>query len=161
LAVRRLHVMAGITLGIELEKANATFLSNLEFALGQAADRDLFIVVEPINNRDFPGYYLTTVEQAAAILAELEDPRLRIQLDWYHTQIMGGDLTRRTERFFADIGHIQVAGVPDRGEPDCGELNFSHLFRFIDKLGYEGWIGCEYKPAGKTEEGLAWLKPWL
>jgi hydroxypyruvate isomerase len=161
LAVRRLHVMAGITLGIELEKANATFLSNLEFALGQAADRDLFIVVEPINNRDFPGYYLTTVEQAAAILAELEDPRLRIQLDWYHTQIMGGDLTRRTERFFADIGHIQVAGVPDRGEPDCGELNFSHLFRFIDKLGYQGWIGCEYKPAGKTEEGLAWLKPWL
>ena len=74
---------------------------------------------------------------------------------------MGGDLTRRTERFFADIGHIQVAGVPDRGEPDSGELNFSHLFRFIDKLGYEGWIGCEYKPAGKTEEGLAWLKPWL
>jgi hydroxypyruvate isomerase len=153
--------MPGITQGIELEKAKATFLSNLEFALGQAADRDLLILIEPINNRDFPGYYLTKVEQAAAILAELENPRLRIQLDWYHAQIMGGDLTRRTERFFADVGHIQVAGVPDRGEPDHGELNFSHLFRFIDKLGYEGWIGCEYKPAGKTEEGLAWLKPWL
>jgi hydroxypyruvate isomerase len=161
LQVRRLHVMAGITKGIELEKAKATFLSNLEFALAQTADRDLLIVIEPINNRDFPGYYLTTVEQAGAILAELENPRLRIQLDWYHAQIMGGDLTRRTERFFADVGHIQVAGVPDRGEPDRGELNFSHLFRFIDKLGYEGWIGCEYKPAGKTEEGLAWLNPWL
>lgn len=161
LQVRRLHVMAGITKGIESEKAKATFLSNLEFALGQAADRDLLIVIEPINNRDFPGYYLTTVEQAAAILAELENPRLKIQLDWYHAQIMGGDLTRRTERFFADVGHIQVAGVPDRGEPDRGELNFSHLFRLIDKLGYDGWIGCEYKPAGNTEEGLGWLKSWL
>jgi 2-dehydrotetronate isomerase len=161
LEVRRLHVMAGITEGIEQEKARATFLSNLEFALGQIADRDLFILLEPINNRDFPGYYLSTVEQAAAILDELKHPRLRIQLDWYHAQIMGGDLTRRTERFFGDIGHIQVAGVPDRGEPDVGEVNFSHLFNLVDKLGYEGWIGCEYKPTGKTENGLDWVKPWL
>jgi hydroxypyruvate isomerase len=161
LEVRRLHVMAGITQGIELERAHATFLSNLEFALGQTADLDLLFVLEPINNRDFPGYYLSTVEQAAAILADLKHPRLRIQLDWYHTQILGGDLTRRTERFFADISHIQVAGVPDRGEPDRGEINFSHLFRLVDNLGYEGWIGCEYKPAGKTEDGLAWAEPWL
>jgi 2-dehydrotetronate isomerase len=161
LEVRRLHIMAGITQDIEMEKANAAFLSNLEFALDQAADRDLRFVVEPINNRDFPGYHLTTIEQASTILSELKHPRLKIQLDWYHAQIMGGDLSRRTERFFPDIGHIQVAGVPDRGEPDRGELNFSHLFRLIDKLGYQGWIGCEYKPAGKTEEGLAWLKPWL
>jgi 2-dehydrotetronate isomerase len=161
LEVRRLHIMAGITHGIESEKAHATFLSNLEFALGQAADLDLHIVLEPINNRDFPGYYLTTVEQAAAILTELKHPRLRMQLDWYHAQIMGGDLTRRTEGFFAEIGHIQVAGVPDRGEPDRGEVNFGHLFDLVDKLGYPGWIGCEYKPAGRTEDGLAWVKPWL
>jgi 2-dehydrotetronate isomerase len=161
LEVRRLHVMAGITQGIESEKAHATFLSNLEFALGQSTDLDLLIVLEPINYRDFPGYHLTTVEQAAAILAKLNHPRLRIQLDWYHAQIMGGDLTRRTERFFADIGHIQIAGVPDRGEPDRGEVNFSHLFKLVDQLGYDDWIGCEYKPAGRTEDGLAWVKPWL
>jgi 2-dehydrotetronate isomerase len=161
LEVRRLHVMAGITEGIGQEKARATLLSNLAFALGQIADLDLFILLEPINNRDFPGYYLSTIEQAAAILAELKHTKLRIQLDWYHAQIMGGDLTQRTERFFRDIGHIQVAGVPDRGEPDVGEVNFSHLFKLVDKLGYEGWIGCEYKPAGKTENGLDWLKPWL
>jgi 2-dehydrotetronate isomerase len=159
LAVPRLHVMAGITRGIEQENASATFLSNLEFALGQTTH--LEFLIEPINNRDFPGYYLTTIEQAAGILAAVKHPRLRIQLDWYHAQIMGGDLCRRTERFFADVGHVQVAGVPDRGEPDQGEVNFSHLFRLVDKLGYEGWIGCEYKPAGKTEEGLAWLSPWL
>jgi hydroxypyruvate isomerase len=73
---------------------------------------------------------------------------------------MGGDLTRRTERFFSDVGHIQVAGVPDRGEPDRGEVNFSHLFRLADKLGYGGWIGCEYKPAARTEDGLGWLRPF-
>jgi 2-dehydrotetronate isomerase len=161
LDVRRLHIMAGITRGIESEKVHATFLSNIELALGEAADLDLLILLEPINHRDIPGYYLTTVEQAAAILTELKHPRLKIQLDWYHLQIMGGDLSRRTERFFSDIGHIQIAGVPDRSEPDHGEINFSHLLRLIDKLGYDGWIGCEYKPAGKTEDGLAWLKPWL
>ena len=159
LEVPRLHVMAGITQGIDPEKARATFLSNLEFALGQTADLDL--VIEPINNRDFPGYYLTTIEQAAAILGALKHSRLKIQFDWYHAQIMGGDLSRRTELFFADIGHIQVAGVPDRGEPDRGEVNFPYLFKLVDKLGYEGWIGCEYKPVGKTEDGLAWVEPWL
>jgi 2-dehydrotetronate isomerase len=158
LAVPRVHVMAGIAQGIEPERARATFLSNLEFALGQTADLNLLI--EPINNRDFPGYYLTTIEQAAAVLAALKHSRLKIQLDWYHAQIMGGDLGRRTERFFGDIGHIQVAGVPNRGEPDRGEVNFSYLFKLVDKLGYDGWIGCEYKPAGKTEDGLDWMRPF-
>jgi 2-dehydrotetronate isomerase len=159
LEVPRLHVMAGISKGIEPEKARATFLANLEYALSQTASLDLLI--EPINSRDFPGYYLTTIEQAAAILDALKHPRLKIQLDWYHTQIMGGDLSRRTERFLADIGHIQVAGVPDRSEPDRGEVNFSYLYKLVDKLGYGGWIGCEYRPAGRTEEGLEWVKWWF
>jgi hydroxypyruvate isomerase len=158
LAVPRLHVMAGIPEGVEPEKARATFLSNLEFALGQTPDLDLLI--EPINNRDFPGYYLTTIEQAAAILETVKHSRLKIQLDWYHAQIMGGDLCRRTERFLGQVGHMQVAGVPDRSEPDRGEVNFAHLFRLVDQLGYQGWIGCEYQPAGKTEDGLAWLRPF-
>jgi hydroxypyruvate isomerase len=161
LRVPRLHVMAGITEGREPEKAHATFLSNLRFVLERTADLDLLITLEPINARDIPGYYLSRLEQAAAILGELRHPRLKIQLDWYHLQIMGGDLTRRTERVFSEIGHIQIAGVPDRSEPDCGEVNFSHLLKLVDQLGYQGWIGCEYKPAGKTEDGLAWLKPWL
>ena len=161
LGVGRLHVMAGIVPAMELERARATFLSNLEFALGETNDRDVLILVEPINSRDIPGYFLSTIEQAAAILTEIKHPRLKIQLDWYHAQIMGGDLTRRTERFFSDVAHIQVAGVPDRGEPDQGEVHFSYLFRLVDQLAYEGWIGCEYKPAAKTEDGLSWLKPWL
>jgi 2-dehydrotetronate isomerase len=161
LGVDRLHVMAGITQGMELEKVRATFLSNLEFVLGQTNDRDVLVLLEPINSRDIPGYYLSTVEQAAAILAEIKHPRLKIQLDWYHAQIMGGDLTRRTERYFPDVGHIQIAGVPDRGEPDRGEVHFSHLFSLVDDLGYEGWIGCEYRPADKTEDGLSWLQRWL
>ena len=161
LQVRRLHVMAGITYGVEPEKAQATFLSNIEFVLDQTAGLDLLITLEPINDRDIPGYYLSRLEQAATILAELKHPKLKIQLDWYHAQIMGGDLTRRTESLLPEVGHIQIAGVPDRSEPDRGEVNFSHLFTLVDKLGYENWIGCEYKPAAKTEDGLAWVKPWL
>jgi 2-dehydrotetronate isomerase len=161
LSVQRLHLMAGITSGIEPAEAHRTYLSNIDFVLEQSSGRDLWITLEPINLRDIPGYHVSTVEQAAAILEELKHPRLKIQLDWYHLQIMGGDLTRKTERYFSDIGHIQVAGVPVRREPDEGEVNFSHLFRMVDKLGYDGWIGCEYKPAGRTEDRLTWVKPWL
>ena len=161
LNVQRLHVMAGSMNGLDPVKMRATYLANIEFALERTADLDALVTLEPINNRDIPGYFLSTIEQTAAILAELTHPRLKIQMDWYHLQIMGGDLTRRTERFFSEVGHIQVAGVPDRSEPDRGEVNSSHLFELVDQLGYEGWIGCEYKPAGRTEEGLAWVRPWL
>jgi hydroxypyruvate isomerase len=159
LNVDRLHVMAGITSNIDPAKAQATYLANIRFALDQIAGSDRLITLEPINDRDIPGYFLRTVEQAADILAELNHPQLKIQLDWYHVQIMGGDLTRRTRQFFPQVGHIQLAGVPDRNEPDRGEVNFSHLFRLVDELGYAGWIGCEYRPLGKTEDGLTWLKP--
>jgi len=91
------------------------------------------------------------------ILNEISHPAQQIQFDWYHSQIMGGDLTRRTEKFFSKIGHFQVAGVPDRAEPNLGEVNFAHLFRLVDSLRYSGWIGCEYRPKGRTEEGLGWL----
>jgi 2-dehydrotetronate isomerase len=159
LNVDRLHVMAGITSNIDPAKAQAAYLANIQFAIEQIAGSDRLITLEPINDRDIPGYFLRTVEQAADILAELNHPQLKIQLDWYHVQIMGGDLTRRTRQFFPQVGHIQLAGVPDRNEPDRGEVNFSHLFRLVDELDYEGWIGCEYRPLGKTEDGLSWLKP--
>jgi hydroxypyruvate isomerase len=153
----RIHVMSGITKDCDQAQAHHTFLTNLEYALQKAENAELSILIEPINTRDFPGYFLTTVEQADSILQELSHPALKIQFDWYHAQIMGGDLARRTEKFFPGIGHFQLAGVPDRAEPDLGEVNFPYLFNLVDALHYDGWIGCEYRPKGRTEEGLGWL----
>ena len=157
LGCNRIHVMSGITATFDPTEAHGTFLTNLEYALGKVENSGFSILIEPINTRDFPGYYLTTVEQADGILDEISNPALKIQFDWYHAQIMGGDLARRTEKFFSKIGHFQVAGVPDRAEPDSGEVNFPYLFRLVDTLQYDGWIGCEYRPKGRTEEGLGWL----
>ena len=156
-----LHVMAGITDGIDPERALKTYLSNIQFVLDETKGTDLIVTLEPINSRDIPGYFLTTIEQAALILAELNHPRLKIQLDWYHLQIMGGDLSRRTTQFLPQVGHIQVAGVPHRDEPDRGGINFAYLFELIDRLGYQGWIGCEYRPATRTVDGVGWLKRFV
>jgi 2-dehydrotetronate isomerase len=153
----RIHVMSGITRDWDQTEAHRTFLTNLEYTLQKVGNAGLSILIEPINTRDFPGYFLTTVEQADGILQELSHPALKIQFDWYHAQIMGGDLARRTEKFFPKIGHFQLAGVPDRAEPDLGEVNFPYLFNLVDALHYDGWIGCEYRPKGRTEEGLGWL----
>ena len=157
LGCNRIHVMAGITKNVTPETARRTLIGNLEYALQKVAHSDLSLLLEPINIRDMPGYFLTTIEQADALLDELGSPRLKIQFDWYHAQIMGGDLTRRTQKFFPKIGHFQLAGVPDRSEPNLGEINFAHLFRTVDTLQYQGWIGCEYRPADRTEKGLGWL----
>jgi 2-dehydrotetronate isomerase len=157
LGCQRIHIMSGITEALDQTAAHRTFLANLEYALGKVENSGLSILIEPINTRDFPGYHLTTVEQADGILQELSHPALKIQFDWYHAQIMGGDLARRTEKYFSKIGHFQLAGVPDRGEPDQGEVNFPYLFHLVDSLQYDGWIGCEYRPKGETGEGLGWL----
>jgi 2-dehydrotetronate isomerase len=154
---QRIHVMSGITAGAEEKRVHQTFLDNLQYVLKKIENSGISILIEPINTRDFPGYFLSTVEQANDILQELSHPALKIQFDWYHAQIMGGDLARRTEKFFSKIGHFQLAGVPDRAEPDFGEVNFPYLFQLVDSLHYDGWVGCEYKPKGQTEEGLGWL----
>ena len=154
---KRIHVMSGITGKSDPAQAYRTFLANLEYALEKIENSDLSILVEPINTRDIPGYYLSTVEQADGVLQELSHPALKIQFDWYHAQIMGGDLARRTEKYFSKIGHFQLAGVPDRAEPDQGEVNYPYLFNLVDSFQYDGWIGCEYRPQGRTEEGLGWL----
>ena len=154
---KRIHVMSGITRGSNQTEADRTLLTNLEYALHKVENSGVTILIEPINARDFPGYYLTTVEQADRIRQELSHPALKIQFDWYHAQIMGGDLARRTEKFFSEIGHFQLAGVPDRAEPDSGEVYFPYLFHLVDSLHYDGWIGCEYRPNGRTEDGLGWL----
>jgi 2-dehydrotetronate isomerase len=154
---QRIHVMSGITGELDQTEAHRTYLTNLQYALSKVANSGVTILIEPINTRDIPGYFLTTVEQADSILQELSHPALKIQFDWYHAQIMGGDLARRTEKFFSKIEHFQLAGVPDRAEPDIGEVNFPYLFQLVDSLHYDGWIGCEYRPKGRTEDGLGWF----
>jgi 2-dehydrotetronate isomerase len=161
LQVPSLHVMSGIVETSDRSLAKTVLRTNLEYALEQIGPRSLTLTLEPINSRDIPGYFLTSLEQAAALVAEIGHPRLKVQLDFYHIQIMGGDVARRTEAFWDIIGHIQIAGVPGRNEPDQGELDYRYLFDRVDALGYKGWIGCEYKPLTETRAGLDWAKPWL
>jgi 2-dehydrotetronate isomerase len=156
---QRLHAMAGlIPVGVSPEQARATYVANLRQAAERCAPLGITLLIEPINTRDMPGYFLNFQQQAHDILAEIGAPNLKVQMDWYHCQIMEGDLTRRLEKHFSGVGHIQIAGVPDRHEPDQGEVNFPHLFDRLDALGYEGFVGCEYRPRAGTSEGLGWLK---
>ncbi|WP_428646498.1 hydroxypyruvate isomerase family protein [Roseibium sp.] len=150
------HVMAGKTDGGA--GANATFRENLGHACDLAAKSGINILIEPINHRDVPGYHLSLVEQAADIIEALGRPNLKLMFDCYHTQIMQGDLTERLRRYMDIIGHIQIAAVPDRGEPDAGEVHFPNLIAAIREYGFTGPIGAEYKPRGSsTEAGLGWL----
>lgn len=151
----RLHVMAGIAEG---PAARACYVENLRRACAAAPER--VFVVEPINHRDMPGYHLSRVDDALRVIEAVDAPNLRLQLDLYHAQIMEGDLTRLIERVAPALGHVQIAGVPDRAEPDTGELNADWLFETLDRVGYDGFVGCEYRPAGRTEDGLGWLARW-
>lgn len=153
------HVMAGlapaatswITLG-------AIYAANLAWAAELASEAGVKLVIEPINHRDMPGYLLHTEDQGAAVVEAVGRDRLGLQFDIYHCQITEGDLTRRMEELMPVIAHIQLADVPKRNEPGTGEINWEFVFRRIDELGYQGWIGCEYRPAGNTMEGLAWRR---
>ncbi|WOB73497.1 2-oxo-tetronate isomerase [Achromobacter xylosoxidans] len=159
---RSLHVMAGrIPAGQERAAHRQAYLRNLESAARAAASAGVTIVIEPINPRDMPGYFLTRQDEAQAIRAEVGADNLRVQFDCYHCQIVEGDLAVKLRRDMAGIGHIQIAGVPDRHEPDLGELNYPYLLALVDTLGYAGWIGCEYRPKGDTTAGLGWAKPYL
>ena len=120
--------------------------------------RDLLL--EPINSRDMPGYFINCQGEGRAIIEEIGLDNLKLQLDLYHCQIMEGDLAAHLREFLPVTGHIQIAGVPERHEPDVGEINYPYLFDLLDKLGYQGWIGCEYRPRGRTEDGLGWFAPY-
>lgn len=165
----KLHVMAGLTQPQQdKERQRAVYLENLSYAAHLAAAQDVTILIEPINTRDIPGYFLNRQDAAQAICAEVAVDNLQVQFDIYHCQIVEGDLAVKLKRDMArqvcgtgGIGHIQIAGVPDRQEPDIGEINYPYLFDLIDGLGYQGWIGCEYRPRAGTSAGLGWLKPWL
>lgn len=159
---RSLHVMAGlIQPGEDRAAHREVYLKNLAHAARQAASADIVVVIEPINTRDIPGFFLNRQDDAQAICAEVGAPNLKVQFDCYHCQIVEGDIAVKLERDMAGIGHIQIAGVPERHEPDVGELNYPYLFDRIDALGYTGWIGCEYRPRAGTREGLGWARPYL
>jgi hydroxypyruvate isomerase len=163
---QKLHVMAGLIQPHQNRaRHRAVYLENLSYAAGLAAADGITVVIEPINTRDIPGFFLNRQDDAQAICAEVGVDNLQVQFDLYHCQIVEGDLAVKLKRDMtrphAGIGHIQVAGVPERHEPDVGEINYPYLFELIDSLGYQGWIGCEYRPRAGTSEGLGWLKPWL
>jgi hydroxypyruvate isomerase len=152
------HCMAGVVSAGDAAAAERTFVANLREAADQAAQASMTILIEPINHRDKPNYFLHNIEQAAAIIGQVGRPNVRIMFDCYHTQIMQGDLTRRLEAYLDVIGHVQIAAVPSRAEPDEGEIDYRDICRTLDRLGYDGWVGAEYKPRGRTEDGLGWLK---
>ncbi|WP_283644152.1 hydroxypyruvate isomerase family protein [Marinovum algicola] len=149
-----IHVMAGFVSGAE---ARATFAENLAYACTNAAPNGITILIEPLNKYDAPGYFLTTTDQALAIIEAVQAPNLKLMFDCYHVQLMEGDLTRRIETLLPWIGHFQFASVPDRGAPDHGEINYAHVFEVTRRLGYDAPLGAEYKPGGNTDHTLGWL----
>lgn len=153
-----LHAMAGLLPpGADADLHRRTFIDNLRHASALAAQQGIMLLIEPINTRDIPGYFLNTQAAAHAIREEVGAANLKVQMDLYHAQIVEGDIATKLRRHLPHIGHIQIASVPERNEPDGGELNYPYLFRLLDELGYDGWLGCEYRPAGGTVEGLGWL----
>ncbi|MFL9960538.1 hydroxypyruvate isomerase family protein [Paraburkholderia sediminicola] len=159
---RKVHVMAGL-IGADQPrpKHRDVYLKNLAHAAQAAQAENIMVLIEPINTRDMPGFFLNRQDDAQAICAEVGAPNLKVQFDCYHCQIVEGDLAVKLKRDMAGIGHIQIAGVPERHEPDIGELNYPYLLELIDSLGYDGYIGCEYRPRAATSAGLGWLKPYL
>jgi hydroxypyruvate isomerase len=161
LGTERLHVMAGLlSAGADRARHRAVYVGNLRHAARELAREGRTLLIEPINTRDMPGYFLNTQDDGHAICGEVGEPNLKVQMDFYHTQIVQGDVTMTLRKYFAGVGHIQIAGVPERHEPDTGELNNNYLMRVLDELGYDGWVGCEYRPRARTEEGLSWLTAW-
>ncbi len=154
------HCLAGKVALEQRPAAERVFIGNLTWAADLAAAKNIGLLIEPINARDRPNYFLNRVEHAADIIAKLGKSNVRIQFDFYHAQIVGGDLIHRLQQFMPVIGHLQCAAVPSRHEPDEGEVNYEGVFAAVDALGYPGWIGAEYRPRGRTEDGLAWGRPY-
>lgn len=166
LACTRIHVMAGLLpAGQRFETLYPIYVQRLQWAAAQAGPQGVELMIEPINTRDMPAYFLNRQEQAHQVRADVGAANLKVQMDLYHCQIVEGDVAMKLRRHVPEgsIGHIQIAGVPERHEPDDGELHYPYLFDLLDSLGYTGWVGCEYRPraglqAGATSAGLAWLR---
>jgi 2-dehydrotetronate isomerase len=153
---RAIHCMTGRVPPEQRPAAEKTFVGNLSRAADLAKDKNVTLLLEPINTRDRPNYFLSRVEHAADLIAKIGKPNVKIQFDFYHVQIMSGDLITRLEKHLPLIGHVQIAAVPSRAEPDEGEINYPGVFEALDKLGWSGWTACEYRPRAGTEDGLGW-----
>ena len=157
--VKRLHLMAGIANRGD-SRAVEAFYKSVAWAAEFFAPHGLDVVIEPINSRNVPGYFLNDFDFAHELINELKIPNLKLQFDIYHCQIIHGDVTMRLREMMPIIGHIQIASIPSRNEPDGEELNYPFLFDELDRLGYGGFVGCEYNPRAKTEDGLGWFAPY-
>ena len=158
---KRIHAMAGVLPADadaeQRARARSTYVRNLRFACNEAHAHGITVLIEPLNPRDMPNYLLSRQDDAHAIRGEVGAPNLKVQMDLYHAQIVEGDLTERIRQWLPHVGHIQIAGVPGRHEPDIGEINYAWIFKLLDELKYDGWIGCEYRPLESTAAGLTWL----
>jgi hydroxypyruvate isomerase len=157
--VKRVHLMAGIAERSD-PKAVAAFRKSVASAAEFFAPHGLDVVIEPINPRNVPGYFLNDFAFARDLILDLKIPNLKLQFDIYHCQIIHGDVTMRLREMMPITGHIQIASIPSRNEPDGEELNYTFLFDELDRLGYGGFVGCEYNPRGKTTDGLGWFRPY-
>ena len=153
-----IHAMAGKVPPERLAEGREVLIANLKPAAQKAAAHGLTLLLEPLNQRDAPGYFYSTLEPAAEIIAAVGAPNLKLMFDCYHVGVSQGDILKRLERFMPLVGHIQIAAVPSRAEPDEGEIAYRAVFDEIDRLGYAGWVGAEYKPRAATDAGLGWVK---
>jgi len=162
LSCPQVNCLAGIApQGADSAKVRETFVANLKFAAAKLKAAGIRLLIEPINTRDIPGFYLNRSSQAIDLMSAVGSDNLWLQYDIYHMQIMEGDLAPTIEKHRARIAHFQLADNPGRNEPGTGEINYPFLFDFIDRLGCDGWIGCEYKPKTRTDDGLGWIRPYL
>ena len=161
LGCKRLNCLAGIAPpNADRRTFEATLIDNLAFAAEVAAKRGVKLLIEPINTRDIPGFFVSRSDEALRLIERVGSTNLWLQADIYHMQIMEGDLARRLEAAMPRIAHIQIADNPGRSEPGTGEINYGFLLPLIDRLGYDGWIGCEYRPATTLDAALAWMRPY-
>ncbi|MGD9766337.1 MAG: hydroxypyruvate isomerase family protein [Pseudolabrys sp.] len=154
------HCLAGKVAPEQRAAAERTYIANLQRAADRARGTGVKLLIEPINTMERPNYFLNYVEHAADILTKVERPNVKMQFDFYHVQIMQGDLIRRFEKHLPFVGHVQIAAVPSRHEPDEGEVNYPAIFDALDRLGYDGWVSCEYRNRARTEDGLGWGKAY-
>jgi hydroxypyruvate isomerase len=153
-----IHVMAG-NVPYE-EREVSTYIANLQAAAGKAASTRIKLVLEPLNRRDMPRYFISRSDDIVDVLGKIDRPNVKLLFDVYHVQIMEGDLIKRLERHLPHIGHVQIAAVPSRAEPDEGEVNIGAIFQTLEAMGYDGFVGLEYKPRARTEDGLKWLSTY-
>ena len=162
LHVPTIHAIAGVMVpGESRERHREVYVKNLAAAAAEAKSIGATVVIEPINTRDVPGFFLNRQDEAHAICRDVGAANLKVQMDLYHVQVVEGDVATKIRQYIANVGHVQIAGAPERHEPDTGEQNYTYLLQVLEDAGYKGWVGCEYRPAKGTSAGLGWARQYL